>query len=138
MGRLILLITLVVLMVACSSAPKRFYSGNPKPQNEVALLSFWLDKNRSSPAADNLRIYYSQVNQRKLRGTRDIEVLPGEYSVLVHCEMGDISNRKLFEFTAQAGREYAIVAYADPGSCKFDRLKWVLGPAEVAPRVEDH
>ena len=138
MGRFTLLMTACVLVVACSSAPKRLYSGNPKLPHEVALLSFWLDKNRSNPVANNLRIYYSQINQRKLRGTRDIEVLPGEYRVLVHCEMDDISNQKWFEFSAQAGREYAIVAYADQEGCQFDRLKWVLGPAGVAPTGQEN
>ena len=121
-----------LLLTACSTAPKRFYSGEAKPREQVAIFSFWLDKTRSVPAADNLRIYYSKVNQRDLSGTRDIEVLPGDYSLLVHCEMGDAQNRKTFDIVAEAGREYAIVAYAEAGRCKFDRLKWVLGPAGLA------
>ena len=115
---------LLLTLLNCACAPARMYVGDELPKEKIAIIK----ASGSHPFYSNrsVHVYIVAVDDKKSRGSRAIEILPGFHKVtllivaLHLAGMGpDIENiidpvgpsfdfRYTLEFNAEAGHEYRI------------------------------
>ncbi|EGM78014.1 hypothetical protein Rhein_1831 [Rheinheimera sp. A13L] len=115
-------------LAACGMTTLQHYPGPAKTNNEVAILSMWLDnpdyKGDFYPA--DLKVSSHSINGELLQSNEQIAVLPGEYSFKVKCDYKGAVKYHTYQIRAEAGKNYAVLVYAKENECQFQKLNLLI------------
>lgn len=124
----LLLYTLSLAISACGSTSFQYYSGSKRPDAETTQLSMWVDNKefKGDLLPEDLKISSISINGDAINLNGQISILPGKYEFKVKCDLkGDVSY-KTYKIDAEAGKHYAVIAYAEENKCKFKKLNLLV------------